>query len=62
MTNISDIIGPTATGLAVRYLDGYTSAFVIASLIAAAGVVAMTIFVRRPAEIAHPLAATAGAA
>ncbi|MGT2478723.1 MFS transporter [Methylobacterium oryzae CBMB20] len=48
LSNISGIIGPTATGLAVQYLGGYASAFVIAALIAAAGVVAMAIFVRRP--------------
>lgn len=44
LSNISGIIGPTATGFAVQYLGGYASAFVIA----AAGVVAMAIFVRRP--------------
>ncbi|SDM21611.1 Sugar phosphate permease [Methylobacterium phyllostachyos] len=48
LSNISGIIGPTATGFAVQYLGGYASAFVIAALIAAAGVIAMTIFVRRP--------------
>ncbi|WP_267426708.1 MFS transporter [Methylobacterium sp. GC_Met_2] len=48
LSNISGIIGPTATGLAVQYLGGYASAFVIAALVAAAGVVAMVIFVRRP--------------
>ncbi|MCJ2089680.1 MFS transporter [Methylobacterium sp. E-005] len=57
LSNISGIIGPTATGFAVQYLGGYASAFVIAALIAAAGVVAMTIFVRRPRlpESAAPL-------
>lgn len=62
LSNLSGIIGPTATGLAVQYLGGYASAFVIASAIAAAGGVAMTIFVRRPAESIHPLAAPARAA
>jgi MFS transporter, ACS family, hexuronate transporter len=59
LSNISGIIGPTATGLAVQYLGGYASAFVIAAVIAAAGVVAMAIFVRRPRNPAEagPLAA-----
>ncbi len=57
LSNISGIIGPTATGFAVQYLGGYASAFVIAALIAAAGVIAMAIFVRRPRlpESAVPL-------
>ena len=46
LSNISGIIGPTATGLAVQYLGGYSSAFVVAALIAAAGVIAMSIFVK----------------
>ncbi len=50
LSNISGIIGPTATGLAVQYFGGYSSAFVIASTIATAGVVAMAIFVKRPAN------------
>lgn len=50
LSNISGIIGPMATGLAVQYLGGYSSAFVVASTIAAAGVVAMAIFVKRPAQ------------
>ena len=59
LSNISGIVGPTATGLAVQYLGGYASAFVIAAVIAAAGVVAMAIFVRRPhlPAAAHPLSA-----
>ncbi|WP_342105154.1 MFS transporter [Methylobacterium sp. SI9] len=59
LSNISGIIGPTATGFAVQYLGGYASAFVIAALIAAAGVIAMAIFVRRPRlpESAVPLTA-----
>ncbi len=38
LSNISGIIGPTATGLAVQYLGGYSSAFIVAAAIAAAGV------------------------
>jgi MFS transporter, ACS family, hexuronate transporter len=48
LSNLSGIIGPTATGLAVQYLGGYDSAFVIASAIAVSGVVAMTLCVKRP--------------
>lgn len=48
LSNISGIIGPTATGFAVQYLGGYDSAFAIASILAVAGVLAMTLFVRRP--------------
>jgi predicted MFS family arabinose efflux permease len=46
LSNISGIVGPTATGLAVQYLGGYSSAFVVSAIIAGAGVVAMTIFVK----------------
>ncbi|WP_428375248.1 MFS transporter [Lichenicoccus sp.] len=49
LSNISGIIGPIVTGFAVQYLGGYNSAFVIASMLALAGVVAMSVFVRRPA-------------
>ena len=59
LSNISGIIGPVVTGLAVQYLGGYDSAFAIASALAVAGVVAMTAFVRRPAgaaALASPLA------
>ncbi|TLU74563.1 MFS transporter [Lichenicoccus roseus] len=48
LSNISGIIGPIVTGLAVQYLGGYDSAFAIASILALAGVVAMSVFVRRP--------------
>ena len=48
LSNISGIIGPTVTGFAVQYFNSYASAFIIASLLAGAGVVAMTIFVKRP--------------
>ena len=48
LSNISGIIGPTATGFAVQYFGGYSSAFVIASALAIAGVVAMTMCVKRP--------------
>lgn len=50
LSNISGIIGPTATGLAVQYFGGYSSAFAVASAVAVAGVVAMAIFVKRPAN------------
>jgi MFS family permease len=60
LSNISGIIGPTATGLAVQHLGGYNSAFFLASGIALAGVVAMTICVRRhdePSPLAVPVSA-----
>ena len=50
LSNISGIIGPSATGFAIQYLGGFNSAFFIASGTAAAGVVAMAICVRRPDE------------
>jgi sugar phosphate permease len=52
LSNISGIVGPTATGFAVQYFGGFASAFVIASAFAAAGVIAMAICVKRPAETA----------
>lgn len=47
LSNISGIVGPSATGFAVQYLGGFNSAFFLAGGAALAGVVAMTIFVRR---------------
>ena len=60
LSNISGIIGPTATGLAVQYLGGYSSAFAIASALAVAGVVAMAVFVKRPGAGLATLAAAHG--
>lgn len=57
LSNISGIIGPAATGFAVQYLGGYDSAFVIASVLAVAGVLAMTLFVRQPRPHTGPLPA-----
>ena len=62
LSNISGIIGPSATGLAVQYLGGYDSAFIVAAALALAGVLAMTIFGRRPDRIDPPLATLSGAA
>jgi MFS family permease len=59
ISNISGIIGPTATGFAVQYLGGYSSAFGVASALAVAGVVAMTICVKRPRLDAVPADALA---
>jgi MFS family permease len=50
LSNISGIIGPTITGFAVQYLGGYSSVFITASSIAIAGVVAMSVCVKRPAS------------
>jgi ACS family hexuronate transporter-like MFS transporter len=47
LSNISGIVGPTATGFAIQYLGGFDSAFFLASGAAAAGVIAMAICVRR---------------
>jgi ACS family hexuronate transporter-like MFS transporter len=60
LSNISGIIGPSATGFAVQYLGGYDSAFVIAAALALAGVVAMTVCVKRPGRGAAPLATAPG--
>ena len=60
LSNISGIIGPTATGLAVQYLGGYSSAFAIASALAVAGVVAMSLCVKRPAIGLATLSAAPG--
>ena len=62
LSNISGIIGPTATGLAVQYLGGYESAFVIAAVIAGAGVIAMWLFVKRPIAAPDVLAPVGQAA
>ena len=45
--NLSGIIGPAATGMAVEHLGGYNSVFVISSIISGAGVVGMWLFVER---------------
>jgi len=60
LSNISGIIGPTATGLAVQYFGGYSSAFAIASALAVAGVVAMSVYVKRPTVSVSTLAAAHG--
>lgn len=55
LSNISGIVGPTATGYAIEYLGGFDSAFFLAAGAAAAGVIAMSIFVRRNEDMT-PLA------
>lgn len=60
LSNISGIIGPIATGFAVQYLGGYDSAFVIAALLALAGPLAMTLFVKRPEQDEGRLATIPG--
>ena len=54
LSNISGIIGPTVTGIAVEYFGGYASVFIIASAIAVSGVVAMSLCVKRSREVAIP--------
>jgi sugar phosphate permease len=51
LSNISGIIGPALTGYAVEYFGGFNSAFYLAAGAAAAGVVAMAIFVRRDHDV-----------
>ena len=61
LSNVSGIVGPTATGLAIQYLGGFNSAFFLAAGTAAAGVIAMAICVRHPADTPvglHGVAAT----
>jgi MFS family permease len=55
LSNISGIVGPSATGFAVQYFGGFDSAFFLAGGAAAAGVIAMSLFVRRTEE-SPPLA------
>jgi ACS family hexuronate transporter-like MFS transporter len=47
LSNISGIIGPIVTGVAVQHFGGYGSAFVIAGVIALVGALAMTLLVTR---------------
>jgi MFS transporter, ACS family, hexuronate transporter len=58
LSNISGIIGPALTGFAVQYLGGFNSAFFLAGGAAAAGVVAMTICVRRTDDVPVPVRET----
>ncbi len=51
LSNISGIAGPSATGFAVQYLGGFDTAFFLAGGTAAAGVIAMTICVRRSEDM-----------
>jgi ACS family hexuronate transporter-like MFS transporter len=51
LSNVSGIIGPALTGYAVEYFGGFNSAFYLAAGAAAAGVVAMAIFVRRDHDV-----------
>src|SRR6202521_2409601 len=52
MSNISGIVGPTMMGLAVQYLGGYSSGFVLGAAIDLIGVLTMIFLVRaqRPRE------------
>lgn len=54
LSNIAGIIGPALTGYAVQYFGGFDSAFYLAAGAAAAGVVAMAIFVRRESQDVPP--------
>jgi hypothetical protein len=52
LSNISGIVGPTVTGIAVQYFGGFSSAFVIAAALSVAAVLAMWAFVKQPARTA----------
>ncbi len=52
MANISGIIGPTVTGIAVQYLGGYSSGFALGATIDLIGVLAMAFVVRNRYETA----------
>jgi len=47
MSNISGIVGPTMMGLAVQYLGGYSSGFVLGAVIDLIGVLAMLLVIGR---------------
>jgi MFS family permease len=60
LSNISGIVGPTVTGIAIQYFGGFSSAFVIAAALSVAAVVAMWAFVKRPAQGTQPLSVVQG--
>lgn len=60
ISNISGIIGPTATGLAVQYLGRYDVAFFIASGFSIAGAIAMACFAKDSPRGERLVAATGG--
>jgi MFS family permease len=57
LSNISGIVGPTVTGVAVQYFGGFSSAFVIAAALSVAAVLAMWAFVKQPGPVTRPLPA-----
>jgi ACS family hexuronate transporter-like MFS transporter len=55
--NIAGVVGPAATGFAVQYFGGYSSAFVVAAGLAICAAVAMTLLIKRPIMLVEPLLA-----
>jgi nitrate/nitrite transporter NarK len=55
MSNISGIVGPVMMGIAVQYLGGYSSGFVLGAAVDLVGVLAMLLVIgrRREAEAAE---------
>jgi nitrate/nitrite transporter NarK len=49
MSNISGIVGPTMMGLAVQYLGGYSSGFMLGAAVDLVGVLAMLLVIGRRA-------------
>jgi len=48
LSNISMMVGPTITGLAVQYLGGYSSAFIIVACLSMVSIAVVWVFVRWP--------------
>ena len=51
LANLAGIMSPAVTGLLIQYGGGYNSAFILASVLAVLGIVALAILVRRPRSI-----------
>lgn len=60
MGNISGIVGPAITGMAVQHFGGFEVAFKLCTAVDAVGVLAMIVLVRRPADRVSGLVANPG--
>ncbi len=60
MGNISGIVGPAITGMAVQHFGGFEVAFKLCTAIDAVGVLAMILLVHRPLERVTGLVANPG--
>lgn len=54
LANLAGILSPSITGLLIQYGGGYNSAFVLASVLAVVGIIALALLVRRPRQAAVP--------